>query len=511
MPDPGAVPGPAWGLALLSGALLALSFPRPALGPLAWVAFVPLLLAIGKRTPGQSFKLGVAAGGIAYGGILYWVNIVMTHYGKLPWLASFALYLLLAGYLALYLGGVAFLTRRAEAAGISPLLAFPVCWVGLEYLRSFVLTGFPWASLGYTQFRFPALIQVADLVGVYGLSFLVAFANVVAYRILGSLVRRERRRFPLPAVVVLLLLLAATLGYGIHRLRAPETGDPLRVVLVQGNIPQDVKWDPTFQEATVKTYEDLSRRACVTGADLVVWPESALPFYFQREEPYAGRVRGLARELKSCLVVGSPAYEQEGAKVRYLNSAFLLNAAGTLVGRSDKLHLVPFGEYVPLGRFLPFVNKLVTGIGDFSPGAAATPLDTGKAKIGVLVCFEAIFPEISRAYVRAGCQVLVNITNDAWFGRSSAPWQHLSMAAFRAVENRVPLVRAANTGISSFIDSHGRIRETTGLFQEAFLAGEVRIGGGETFYCRHGDLLAGACLALTALLGVLSLRRRDRS
>ncbi|MCM2360054.1 MAG: apolipoprotein N-acyltransferase, partial [Geobacteraceae bacterium] len=413
-------------LAALSGALLALSFPQPGLSFLAWFAFVPLLLAISNKGPRTAFRLGFVSGLTAYGGILYWLNIVMTTYGKLHWTVSFSLFLLLVAYLALFTGAVAFVARRGETAGISPLLSFPVVWVGLEYVRSFLLTGFPWASLGYSQYRTLPLIQIADITGVYGLSFLIALANVVIYRIIRGMVRKEGGAYPTASAVLLLLLLVATLGYGFHRLRTPERGEALRVALTQGNIPQDVKWDPAFQEQTIAVYEKLSRQACAGGSDLVVWPESAAPFYLQSDLQHAGRIKSLAAELKTCMVVGSPAFEQERERIRYLNSAFLLAPDGELLGRSDKMHLVPFGEYVPLARFLPFVNKMVAGIGDFSPGSAITPLDTGKGKLGVLICFEGIFPELSRAYVRAGSRLLVNITNDAWFGRSSAPYQHLS-------------------------------------------------------------------------------------
>jgi apolipoprotein N-acyltransferase len=299
-----------------------------------------------------------------------------------------------------------------------------------------------------------------------------------------------------------------TLGYGFYRLKTPERGDTLRVALTQGNIPQDIKWDPAFQEATIAVYERLSRQACAGGSDLVVWPESAAPFYLQDDVKYAGRIKSLAAELKTCMVVGSPAFEMDKQRTRYLNSAFLLAPDGEILGRSDKMHLVPFGEYVPLARFLPFVNKLVAGIGDFSPGAALTPLETGKGKIGVLICFEGIFPELSRDYVRAGSRLLVNITNDAWFGRSSAPYQHLSMTVFRAVENRVPLVRAANTGITSIIDSRGHIRSMTQIFKEACISGEVRLGEKVTLYTRVGDLFALICLAGALLITVLSFRKK---
>jgi len=493
-------------LAVACGVLLALSFPKPGISILAWFAFLPLFAASAGASPRESFKLGFAAGAAAYAGILYWLNIVMVSYGKLHWTVSGALYLTLAGYLALYPAAVLYLTRRAEERGISALCSFPLLWVAGELVRSYFLTGFPWADLGYSQFRTLPLIQVSDLTGVYGVSFLVAFANVVCYRMWRWL-REKGAPYPLRGFLLLLLLLVATLGYGFSRLNVPEKGESQRVLLVQGNIPQDVKWDPAFQESTVATYERLSRKACEAGGTLVVWPESALPFYLQSEPAYAARVESLAASLKSCLVTGSPAAEKEGSGTRYLNSAFLISPTGAVLGRSDKLHLVPFGEYVPLASLLPFVNKLVAGIGDFSPGKSAVPLQTPEGKIGVLICFEGIFPEVARAYVQGGAGLLVNITNDAWFGNSSAPYQHLSMTVFRAVENRVPLVRAANTGISSVIDAKGHIHGMTPLFEEATLGAEVRRGEGGSFYSRHGDLFALGCLAASLALGFACFRK----
>jgi apolipoprotein N-acyltransferase len=305
-------------------------------------------------------------------------------------------------------------------------------------------------------------------------------------------------------------MVVLTMLYGFHRLRIPERGQVLKVALAQGNIPQDIKWNPAFAEQTVAVYERLSRGAGVGGVDLLVWPESAAPFYFQADARYTPRIMALASELKSAILFGSPATEEVRGTTRYLNSAFLLAPDGKVVGRSDKTHLVPFGEYVPLARLLPFVTKIVAGVGDFSPGPALVSLDTGKGRIGVLICFEAIFPELSRAYVREGSRLLVNITNDAWFGRSSAPYQHLSMTVFRAVENRVPLVRAANTGISAIIDSRGHIRRMTSLFTETLLTGEVKLGEGGTVYARFGDFFAKFCAGLSLLLVLLCLIKKPK-
>lgn len=508
LPDFNAIPRRDHLFAALSGGMLALSFPKPALWPLAWIAFVPLLVAIGRKSPRQAGVLGFMAGTVAYAGILYWLNIVMVSFGHLPVAVSVCLYLVLTAYLSLFPAAAAWGMRRGELMGISPMMSFPVLWVGLEYLRAFALTGFPWASLGYSQYGLLHLIQIADLTGVYGISFLVALANVVLYRLLKS--RFSRQPCPLPAggLLVLAVLVAGVLWYGSHRLAEPVSGKPLKVALIQGNIPQDVKWDPAFQEATVAIYEKLTRQAMAGRPGLVIWPESAAPFFFQDEYVYAQRVIGLVKGTGSYLLFGSPAYEQGADRLHYLNSAFLVGPDGIVLGRSDKRHLVPFGEYVPLARLLPFVHKLVAGIGDFSPAPRLAPLETDRGRLGVLVCYEGIFPELSRAYVRAGSQILVNISNDAWYKRSSAPYQHLTMTVFRAVENRVPLVRATNTGITAIIDSRGRIHGATRLFEEAVVSGEVTPGSEKTFYTRRGDLFAGVCLVLTVLLAAAGFLKK---
>lgn len=498
-----------WVSAALSGVLLALSFPKPGLSILAWMAFLPLLYAVRDKSPQSSFKLGFLSGFVAYAGIFYWLNIVMTTYGKLPLFMSCSLTLLMAAYLALFLAAAIFLTRLAEVHSIPPLLSFPCLWVALEYLRAYLLSGFPWASLGYTQYRTLPLIQIADMAGVYGVSFLIILVNVFLFQLWRWVRSENGASYPFPATAAAVSLLLLTLFYGFISLNHEETGKEIKVALAQGNIPQDIKWNPSFQEETVAIYERLSRQTSGSGMQLVVWPESSLPFFYQKEHAYTQRISSLARELNSYLVVSSPALEEGDGRERLLNSAFLISSDGSTVGRSDKVHLVPFGEYVPLATFLPFVKKMVQGIGDFSPGKSFTPLAAPFGKMGMLICFEGIFPEISREYVLNGAGLLVNITNDAWFGDSSAPYQHLSMTVFRAVENRVPLVRSANTGITAFIDSRGHLLGMSRLFREALLSGTVTMGSERTIYTSYGDIFAWFCCTVSlAVIAVITLRRR---
>lgn len=501
-----------WLSAALSGVLLALSYPKPGLSILAWVAFLPLFYATRGQSFKRSFQLGWLAGFAAYCGIFYWLNIVMTTYGKLPLVLSICLTLLMASYLALYPALALACSRYAEEMAIPQVIAFPFLWVALEYIRAYLLTGFPWALLGYTQYRTLPIIQIADLTGVYGVSFLILVVNVFLYQLWRWVRGKDGAQYPFLSTAAALPLLVLVIWYGFVSLNREATGREIKVALAQGNIPQDIKWDPAFQEETVAIYERLTRRTKGTTFDLIVWPESSLPFFFQKELTYSARVSALARETGASLVVSSPALELSNGRELLLNSAFMIAPDGSTVGRADKVHLVPFGEYVPLAKLLPFVKKMVQGIGDFSPGTDILPLQAPACKAGILICFEGIFPEISREYVVKGADLLINITNDAWFGDSSAPYQHLSMTVFRAVENRVPLVRSANTGVTAVIDSRGHIRGMTELFREALLTGTVKLGSERSFYTARGDLFAWFCLlsSLAVLFFALLHAKRNR-
>lgn len=489
----------------LAGLLLALAYPRPDFAAIAWVALVPLCLCLHARP----FWSGFAAGIGFFGLVLYWLNIVMVTFGKLHPLLSLVCYLVLVAYLALFLAGVtwgtAYLQRRLK---LSSALTFPVLWVAFEYLRAHALTGFPWALLGYSQQSWLQAIQSADLFGVYGLSYLLALVNVTIALMITAL--RQHRPMPRLAVTAALLLFAANLLYGYFTLQKNPAAreQTLTTTLVQGNIDQSIKWDPAFVQSTVDRYRDLSLAAASEyQSELIVWPESATPFYYQDQNSLGKEVRQVAIRSQAALLFGSPAYEKRAdGRWHFLNSAFLLGPQGETLGRGDKVHLVPFGEYVPFKKFLPFVNKLVEGIGDFSAGTIQ-PLRLGEHRIGILVCYEGIFPELARAYVNQGSDLLVNITNDAWYGNSSAPFQHLSMARFRAIENRIWLARAANTGISAFIDPTGRIGGATPIFVTLSTTAKVGLGSRPTLYRSIGDALPLAFLLLCAYWSWCAWRR----
>jgi apolipoprotein N-acyltransferase len=389
----------------------------------------------------------------------------------------------------------------------------PFWWVSLELLRTFIFTGFPWELLGYSQFERIAFIQIADTLGVYGVSFLLALGNATVFLVLAAATGLRWRRQPVPAKLALtatgvcLMLLGANWFYGGWRVREVDrtarNAPTLRVAVVQGNIEQGRKWDPAFQLEAIDTHIRLSAAAPGSRPDLVVWPESAAPFYFMHEKAPTRLVLNGVRRTGIAHLIGSPAFKRRAdGEVDYFNRAYLIQPDGGIGGFYDKVHLVPFGEYTPFKEYLPFIGKMVAHVGDFEPGAEGNVLFLEDIGLGIQICYEIIFPALSRAMTRNGAAVLVNITNDAWYGLSAGPYQHFSMVVFRAVENRRSLARAANTGISGFIDPAGRVLNATRLFVETALTGELPLLTTRTAYTRFGDFFAIAC-AFVALLSII--------
>ncbi len=495
--------------AFLSGVLCFLSFPRFDLEFLAWFALIPLFLAIEHQTVRKSFGLGWLAGTVYFLGSVHWVTNTMIRYGKLPAVVSYPIMLLFVVYLGLYVGVFAalfvFIKRQTR---VPDVLSAPAIWVSLELLRTYALSGFPWAALGYSQYLSLPVIQIADVTGVYGVSFLIVMVNIAVARL--TVILRDRN-FHWPTwrpVIAALLLVSLNTAYGAWRLSEDRLSDPptLRVGVVQANIPQDVKWDVRFRQQTMNQYEQLTRDLDSQSVGLVVWPEAAMPFLFEEDKPFQQQVIDLVKVNRTPLLFGSPAVTTASDRLWMYNSAYLLSADGRVVNRYDKMHLVPFGEYVPLSTVLSFVNKMVEGIGDFLPGRDYTLFQLPEAKFGTVICYEVIFPDLVRRFVKEGATLMAAITNDAWFGDSSAPYQHFSMVVFRAVENRVPFARAANTGISGFIDRTGRIQKAGPIFVPAALADRLRLRTETTFYTQYGDVFAYACVIMTLLMIFAAIR-----
>ncbi len=500
-------------LIVISSILLILSFPNFNLEFLAWVALVPLLFAIEGKGPKDAFLISYLAGALFFLGTIYWLIHV-----TLPGMIIVVL------YLALYFGLFGLIiSYNSRLKAYSLLFFIPAAWVTAELIRSHLFGGFGWVLLAHSQSYNLPVIQIADVTGAYGVSFLVVMVNTAVYLTIKDIRSGD---YSFTHVTIALFLIFLSLGYGIFRVRNIFTGEILRVAVVQGNIPQVKKWDLGFREEILKKYEALTKEAAKEKDDLVIWPETSVPGFLETEMGLMERMKALAEGIHTPILVGAPA-EGPVAEGVYYNSAVLFSEDGRVIDRYDKMHLVPFGEYVPFKNVLSFVERFAPSpIGDFKRGEKPTVFKffiereskgtnlrwklLKKVSFSCLICFEDIFPEIARRFVNGGALFLVNITNDAWFGNTSAAFQHCQASVFRAVENRVNVVRAANTGFSCFIDQKGRIvakvefgsRE---LFVDGFKIHDIVLTKTRTFYTVYGDLFAYLCVLF---LFITLFRRR---
>ncbi len=483
--------------------------------PLLAVACVPFLVSIHRGSRRQVFLFALFCGTVHFLIQLYWIVFVIGHYGGLPLYFSVPALILLCLYLAIYFVLFAQLVR-CFVARFSPftcLWLIPSAWVAMDYLRSFVFSGFPWMDLGYGMVNVPLLLQLADIFGHYGLTFIIVlFNSFFAFCLLYGRNLQGRRQM---AMAVCLVLFCGV-SYSAWRLQKLdlqlEKAGRLHVGVVQGNIDQGQKWNPARQGTTVKTYLEQSALLMegITRPDLLLWPETALPF-FPPGHPLFIPISGFLQDKEVVLLTGSPWFERgevTAEDLQVFNSSLLFNTDGKIVSMTAKSHLVPFGEYVPLKRYLPFIAPLVEGVGDFIPGKIENPPACKNSRIGVLICFESIFPDISRKWVDAGANILVNITNDAWYGRSSAPHQTLAMTRMRAVETRRSVVRSANTGFSAFVDPAGRVLEVSPLFVPWQSSRRAVLMEERTLFVRGGFAFAPACLIV--VLGALIICARKR-
>jgi apolipoprotein N-acyltransferase len=494
-------------LAIASGLFLAASFPTFNLHFAVWFALIPLLFALRGQTVKTGFWLGGITGIIYFAGTLYWVTNSIYFYGGIPLIPASLITLLLCSFLSIYpaLFGAASVHLR-KGRPVMFFISAPILWTALELARTYIFSGFPWALLGYTQYSVLPVIQIADITGVYGVSFLIVMVNVSTAEFMG-----DRKNWT--AIATTIFALALALGYGFFNLHSAEQSDGINISVVQGNIEQDKKWDPVYQSDVIAVYKRLTLEALKQRPDLVIWPETATPFYFNGRSgngmPLTEDLVTFVKQNKTPLLFGSPTYEiLPNRHIISRNSAFLLSGDGQIVAEYSKIHLVPFGEYVPLKKILFFIDKITQSVGDTETGHTYTVMtvpygDSGRrkeARLCTVICYEIIFPDLVRRFVDRGASLVTTITNDAWFGKTAAPYQHFSMAVFRAVENRVPVARAANTGISGFIDAQGRVLETSGIFTEAYLTHKLVPGSKKSFYTRYGDLFSYGCVFLTLIM-----------
>jgi apolipoprotein N-acyltransferase len=503
-------------LVLLSAALQILIFPLPNLYMLSWVAITPLLIAILRArppktlqlqagikllpaTPLQAFLLAYACGILWYASTCYWIYSVMHQYGGVNTPAGIGILILFCLYLALYHGLFGLLVSLL--AGGSPfnlraLLLSPLVWVAVELARTRV-TGFPWGLLGTTQVDNIPLSRIASVTGVYGLSFEIMLVNAALAAAL--LVEREKRKRLLLATVVAALILQAG-----SLVPAPAIPADHSAVLVQANVPilEGSDWTKPYFNDTLRDLSEISLNS--KGGprpDLIVWPESPAPFY-NSDPLFRDAVSAVARQANAWLLTGSIGIRNATATpdqtTEIYNSASLVSPTGEWTSRYDKIHLVPFGEYVPFKQIFSFAGGLTKEVGDFSRGTSRAPLDAGGAKLGTFICYESIFPDDIRQFAENGAQVLVNISNDGWYGDSGAYAQHLKQSRMRAVENNRWLLLDTNTGLTAVIDPNGRIAASAPRKTRTALRVPYALSSATTFYTRHGDWFPYLCAIISA-------------
>ena len=495
-------------LVVVSGALTALAFPKFDLSFLCWISLIPLFFALHNKSAKQSFVLGLL-GGIAFNAILiYWIPAVPAHYGSLSIGMSLLVYAVFVFYLALF--WALFCWSFAQIKKTFPRFIFllaPFLWVGFEYILTHLLTGFPWGLLGYTQHNNLWFLQLASLTGIYGLSFiLVLFQSLFVY----SITYRRRAPFFLALLLVVLLHFA---GWSIMK-NHPPGKDSFQAAVIQGNVSSEIAWDQIsyFQIKDIfDQHLGLTSEAAKQGARLVIWPEFTVPLCFSCSHGIYPELKKellrFARNYGVTLVFGTIETAISQQRQRYYSTAICLQPNLSMT-QYHKMHLVPFGEYTPYKNIFFFIEKMTRAIGELSAGETFVLHSFEEKKFGTPICYEIIFPDLVRKFVKKGGDFLVTITNDSWYGTSSAPYQHFAMAAVRAVENRRFLLRAATTGVSGIIDPYGRVLSRSKMMTQTYFTEMIAPINTLTPYTRYGDYFPLASLTLAAIFLILSLAVR---
>ena len=483
-------------LSIVSGVCFALAFPDAAIGWLAFIALVPLLVAISGSTTGrQAFLCGWIAQTTAWLIMVPWVIRVMSHYGGLPQIAGILIFILMSLYLGLYGALFALLVHRIRpGTSLARWLVVPLAWAAVEYVRTYLLTGFPWNLLATAIIDYTQLILIDRFAGPYLVGAMIVVPSAVIAWGIAARPSRTAAVFAALAVAIVGFVWWATGLVGSKLIMRP-TGNPTHTAaLLQPNISQEMRWDDSNLFDIFQRMMAMTATAVENGADVVIWPESTVPLSYSRTDFYRNGVEAISRDKGVDVILGSVAEEEDATKL--WNAAFLVSG-GRTIGHYDKIKLVPFGEYVPLRKAFFFAKKLVRNVGEFQFGTNETPL-TGKFRYGPAICYEIVYPQITRTQVRNGANVLVTITNDAWYDGTSAPRQHLNMARMRAVEDDRYLLRAGTTGISALVDPTGRIVEELPMGQQGTIYAKFQTRETTTPYVRFGDWFSWLAVAVTA-------------
>ncbi len=484
--------------ALASGLIFTVSIPKFDYYYLAWICLLPLFLARSWLPANQHLRLGLIAG-LVWGTVrAYWLSETLQLYGALAPIEAISTTALLIFYMALYVAIFTAACRRLDFD--SPLFAWSAAciWVLVEWVQTWMISGFPWQLLGYSQYLNLPLLQFSAITGVFGLSFLIALFNA-------ALSQALFHRTIAPYLALPLVLLGSIHLWGLYRLDAMDnqTHPTLKVGIVQGNIPQDRKWKVHRLTWTANHYAKLTRQlAAEDSPDLIIYPETALPLYFGDPfyASYTDTIAALPPELETPLLVGSLKADYQDDHASIYNRAFLLDTQGEVVDFADKVHLVPFGEFLPFPSIFQYLEGLTAESGVFRHGERhkALTIPGSEISFGVFICYESIFPAITRALMAQEPDFLVNTTNDAWFGTTAAPDQHWAQVVVRAVESKRAIVRAANTGISGLVEPSGRISYASPIFTTTAFSVDVPLLQGRTIYSRYGDLLLVGCAIFLA-------------
>ncbi len=508
---------------ILTGLLLAFSFPKFDFEFLAWFGFLPLFFAIEGRKGSQSFWLGFLAGLFFYFIGLHWIINTLVNFGNISPFLGYPILFLLAAYLSTFVGLFSWIISSLRDKDPLNILLAPLIWTAFEYLRStHSELGFSWLGLGYSQYKNLPAIQLSEFTGVYGVSAMIVLTNsalFIAFRewiYSGSLKDSLSKKYLKTAIIFAAIIWLGGVSYGFYYLKKSDNkkGTSIKAALIQGNIEQKLKWEKKYRKDIIKTYERLTLTSVQNKPDIIIWPEASLPFFYNLEIPETRWLNQLNKSLGIPMLIGGQYLEKNSSgKYVYYNSAYFLKPDSiNTIRRYDKIHLVPFGEFVPFSNVLSFVKKFVYVPGELGRGKKISLFELEPWKFGVSICYEITFPDLVRQSVKKGAQFLATITNDAWFGDSAASYQHIAIAALRAVENRTPILRAANTGITGAIDSSGKIYDQTKIFVEDTVQTSIQPRKGEpTYYSKNGDVFSLCCVGLSIVLVFFAIRAENKN
>jgi apolipoprotein N-acyltransferase len=508
---------------ILTGLLLAFSFPKFNFEFLAWFGFVPLLFAIEGRRGSESFWLGFLAGLFFYFIGLHWIINTLVNFGNISPFLGYPILLLLTAYLSTFIGLFSWIISSLSHKNPRNILLAPLLWTTFEYLRStHSELGFSWLGLGYSQYKNLPAIQISEFTGIYGVSALLVLTNSAIYMTSrqwvssGSFKDTFSKKYLISTISFASIMLIGSFCYGFYYLKnsVNEEDSQIKATLIQGNIDQKLKWEKKYRKKIMETYERLTITSVHNKPDIVIWPEAALPFFYNLEIPETLWLNKLNKSLGIPMLIGGQRLEKNDlGKYIYYNSAYFLKPDSIdKTRRYDKIHLVPFGEFIPFSDILSFIKKLVYVPGELGRGEKISLFELDPWKFGVSICYEITFPDLVRKSAKKGAQFLVTITNDAWFGDSAASYQHIAIAALRAVENRTPILRAANTGITGTIDASGKIYDETNIFIEDAVQTSIRPRQGKpTYYSQNGDIFSLCCVILSIILVFIALRTGNKN